>query len=126
MYDSCSKCYIFHWRNRQQFFHWETSLRFSKEFAPVEELIGLKYYFKSSDKSYSSGTCNEFIENGYYRYTYKLNDIPSSSDGQIIVFRMKTTNSDYPIVQMAITSGNSFYIRIKWYEKEWTEWKKII
>ena len=92
----------------------------------VEELIGLKYYFKSSDKSYSSGTCNEFIENGYYRYTYKLNDIPSSSDGQIIVFRMKTTNSDYPIVQMAITSGNSFYIRIKWYEKEWTEWKNII
>ena len=126
MYDSCSKCYIFHWRNRQQFFHGDKSLRTCKKKSRVEELIGLKYYFKSSDKSYSSGTCNEFIENGYYRYTYKLNDIPSSSDGQIIVFRMKTTNSDYPIVQMVITSGNSFYIRIKWYEKEWTEWKKII
>ncbi len=39
MYDSCSKCYIFHWRNRQQFFHGDKSLRTCKKKSRVEELL---------------------------------------------------------------------------------------
>ena len=96
--------------NWHQFFHWETSLRFSKEFAPVEELIGVtsdkkngledfrgrRVFFTGSDKFDTIKLHHS--NSGIYRHiSFSLRLSQEGYINSLLIFSGTTGNNKYNI-----------------------------
>ena len=103
------------------------SIHFNINYSELEELLNLNTMFlKTSNTVHGEGTdANDFLNFQVYRYSSGTQNIPENSDGQILTITSVLNMQTRPIIQFAVTQNSTFYLRAKWYSKNWSGWIKI-
>ena len=94
----------------------------------MAELLYLDTMFlMASNVGYSGEKydANNFLDFKVYRYDKLVKNIPDNSDGQIVTLKSILNVDASPIAQIAITQSAVFYYRVKWYNNDWSDWKKV-
>ena len=89
----------------------------------VAGLIGISDFFKP--KTINNGKdANDAVSSGIYLLQGTALNTPENQDFILVVFR-DMESVPKPILQFAVSYGNRFYYRIKWYGNDWKDWAKI-
>lgn len=89
----------------------------------MAELIGISDFFKP--KTINNGKdANDAVSSGIYLLLRTALNIPRNQDFILVVFR-DMDSVPKPIFQFAVSYDNTFYYRIKWYDRDWNDWVKV-